>query len=143
MNKIKLYAGMVIALSLIWVAYTVATDTTFSWSGPNQNGTLTYTDLKLVRPVIVGGSANSFTNSGVVSSTNAVLTTPTLVGAVTAVSANQATTNIIVTSAGVLDITKIASPGVSCVCTGVVWNGGASTTTWTFVNGILTARVAP
>ena len=45
--------AVLFALSL--VGYMVA-DTTFSWSGPQATGTLTYTNLALTTPTITGGS---------------------------------------------------------------------------------------
>lgn len=65
----KSIALISVVFLLAWAGYMVA-DTTFSWSGAQQSGTLTYTGLALSAPTITGGTVvtGNVTASGKVSS---------------------------------------------------------------------------
>lgn len=86
MKKFVILAALI--LSSYGLVVTIA-DTTFSWSQGGQTGTLTYTDLGLVSPVItgtptIGGATPVTTSNAAQSDTNTTTTatgyTPAFVG---------------------------------------------------------------
>ena len=91
---------LAIALVLCGAAYMIA-DTTFSWSVPDQSGTLTYVNLALTTPVIDG--AAPFTEADAAQSdTNATTTatgyTPAFIGQVLTGSAGSGTNAVWISS---------------------------------------------
>lgn len=68
------------------------------------------------------------------------LASPVIQGTLTAVSTNGATTNVVITVAGLVDSSKLTGTAETFTFTNVTWNVGANTGNWVFVNGRLSSH---